>query len=81
METNEIINNEVMTEVTEEIANVKTSKGLIIGAAIGVGLVVVGAITKFVAIPLIKKIKAKKEHVITINSDDVSTDDEDLSDD
>lgn len=63
MENNEIMFEEVM-DVTEEIADVGSGKSLSAGKVIGVAALVGGAIAlsyKFVAKPVIAKIKAKKE--------------------
>ena len=61
MDTNEIMVNEEVIDVTEEIANAGFGKGL--KMAVGVGLVVIiGGVTyKYVIKPTVAKIKAKKK--------------------
>lgn len=61
MDTNEIMVNGEVIEVTEEIATASSRKGLKV--AVGVGLVVLGGVAayKYVIKPMVAKIKAKKE--------------------
>ena len=61
MNTNEMMVNEDVIEVTEEIANAGFGKGFKV--AVGVGLVVLGGgvAYKYVIKPMVAKIKAKKE--------------------
>ena len=61
MNTNEIMVNGEVIEVTEEIATASSRKGLKV--AVGVGLVVLGSVAayKYVIKPMVAKIKAKKE--------------------
>ena len=61
MDTNEIMVNEDVIEVTEEIATAGSRKG--IKVAVGVGLVVLGGVAtyKYIIKPMVAKIKAKKE--------------------
>lgn len=73
METNEIMTNEEVVDTTEEI--VKTSSGSCLKKVAGVGLVVVAGVIayKYIAKPMIAKVKAKKDAVLV--------DDEDINDD
>lgn len=61
MNTNEIMVNGEVIEVTEEIATASSRKG--IKVAVGVGLVVLGGVAayKYIIKPMVAKIKAKKE--------------------
>lgn len=61
MNTNEIMVNGEVIEVTEEIATAGSRKG--IKVAVGVGLVVLGGVAtyKYIIKPMVAKIKAKKE--------------------
>jgi hypothetical protein len=60
MDTNEIMVNGEVIEVTEEIATASSRKGLKV--AVGVGLVVLGGVAayKYVIKPMVAKIRAKK---------------------
>lgn len=73
METNEIMTNEEVVETTEEI--VKTSSGSCLKKVAGIGLAVVAGVIayKYIAKPMIAKVKAKKDAVLV--------DDEDINDD
>lgn len=82
MENTEIMNNEVI-EATEEIVETGMSKGIKVAAGIGL-TVVVGVIAyKYVAKPVIAKIKAEieqrkaKDNVIEIQEEDLDDSDED----
>jgi len=61
MNTNEIMVNGEVIEVTEEIATASSGRG--IKVAVGVGLVVLGGVAayKYIIKPMVAKIKAKKE--------------------
>ncbi|MDD2300232.1 MAG: hypothetical protein PHU69_11425 [Fermentimonas sp.] len=61
MDTNEIMVNGELIEVTEEIATAGSRKG--IKVAVGVGLAVLGSVVayKYIIKPMVAKIKAKKE--------------------
>jgi len=61
MNTNEIMVNGEVIEVTEEIATASSRKGNKV--AVGVGLVVLGGVAayKYIIKPMVAKIKAKKE--------------------
>lgn len=61
MNTNEIMVNEEVVEVTEDMVNVGNGKGFKVAA--GVGLAGLGGYTiyKFIVKPLLAKRKAKKE--------------------
>lgn len=61
MDTNEIMVNEEVIEVTEEIANASFGKGFKVAA--GIGLTALGGFVayKYVIKPVMAKIKAKKE--------------------
>lgn len=82
MENTEIMNNEVI-EATEEIVETGMSKGVKVAAGIGL-TVVVGVIAyKYVAKPVIAKIRAEieqrkaKDNVIEIQEEDLDDSDED----
>lgn len=77
METNEIMNNEEVIEVTEEIATAGSGKGLKIAAGIGLTVLVGGLAYKYVVKPMWAKIKAKKEEQnISVEDYDGFEDDE-----
>lgn len=77
METNEIMNNEEVIEVTEEIATAGSGKGLKIAAGIGLTVLVGGLAYKYVVKPMWAKIKAKKEdQKISVEDYDGFEDDE-----
>ena len=61
MDTNEIMVNEEVIEVTEEIATASSGNGIKMAA--GIGLVVLGGVAayKYIVKPMVVKIKAKKE--------------------
>ena len=61
MDTNEIMANEEVIEVTEEIATASSGNGIKMAA--GIGLVVLGGVAayKYIVKPMVVKIKAKKE--------------------
>lgn len=61
MDTNEIMVNEEVIEVTEEIATAGSGKGFNVAA--GIGLTVLGGFVayKYVIKPMVAKIKANKE--------------------
>ncbi|MFA7097649.1 MAG: hypothetical protein WC383_14370 [Gammaproteobacteria bacterium] len=61
MNTNEIMVNGEVIEVTEEIATASSGKGFKVAA--GVGLTVLGSVVayKYIIKPMVAKIKAKKE--------------------
>lgn len=63
METKEIMTTEVedVMEATEEIASAGSGKALKVAAGVGLVALAGGLLYKFVAKPLIKKAKAKKE--------------------
>ncbi len=58
MENREIMNNDVI-EATEEVIETGSKKGLKIVAGIGMGVVVAGLLYKYVAKPVVAKIKTK----------------------
>ena len=75
METNEIMTNENVIEVTEEIANVNSGKGFKAAAGIGLAVVVGVLAYKYVAKPIWAKYKVKKEsQVIDVEIEDVECD-------
>jgi len=61
MNTNEIMVNEEVIEVTEEIATAGSGNGIKMAA--GIGLAVLGGVVtyKYLVKPMVAKIKAKKE--------------------
>ncbi len=61
MNTNEIMVNEEVIEVTEEIATAGSGNGIKMAA--GIGLAVLGGVVayKYLVKPMVVKIKAKKE--------------------
>ena len=61
MDTNEIMVNEEVIEVTEEIATAGSGNGIKMAA--GIGLAVLGGVVayKYIVKPMVAKIKAKKE--------------------
>lgn len=61
METNEIMTNEEVVEVADEVTANKGGKGFMIVAGIGAAILVGGLAYKYVAKPLVAKIKAAKE--------------------
>ena len=61
METKEIMTNEDLIETTEEIINEGSGNGFKVAAGIGLTLLVGGVVYKYIAKPMIAKIKAKKE--------------------
>lgn len=60
MEANEIMVNEEVIETAEEIATSGPSKGFKIAAGVGIAALVGGLAYKFIAKPIVAKIKAKK---------------------
>ena len=70
MDTNEIMNNEVI-ETTEEI--VKTSSGKALKVAGGIGLAVIAGVVK----PMVDKRKAEKEETAIYEADAVVVEDKD----
>jgi hypothetical protein len=66
MEANEIMQDEVI-EMTEEIATAGSGKGWKIAAGVGLTALVGGLLYKFVAKPIVAKIKAKKEKQMVID--------------
>lgn len=71
METNEIMTNEEVIETTEEIVKTGTGKWLKVAAGVGLAVLVGGLAYKYVAKPLVAKIKAKKEQQM-IESEEVT---------
>lgn len=63
-ETNEIMvnNEEAIEEVTEEIASKSSGKGLKIAAGVGLTILIGGLAVKYVVLPTVAKIKAKKQN-------------------
>lgn len=63
MEANEIMvnNEEVVDEVTEEIAKKSSGKGLKIAAGVGLTILIGGLAVKYIVMPTVAKIKAKKQ--------------------
>lgn len=61
METNEIMTNEEVIETTEEIVKAGTGKWFKVAAGVGLAVLVGGLAYKYVAKPIVAKIKAKKE--------------------
>jgi len=77
MDTNEVITNDEVIEATEEIATASLSKGAKIGVGVGLAVLIGGIAYKYVAKPMIAKIKAKKEQqVIDAKFQDHDSDDE-----
>ena len=60
MNTNELVNDEVV-DATEEIVTAGSGKGFKVAAGVGIAVLAGGMAYKYVAKPLIAKIKAKKE--------------------
>lgn len=66
MNENEIKTIEEVVPSTEEITTVTSENGVGVGMAIGAAIVFVGAAAyKYIAKPLVAKIKAKKEQEVT----------------
>ena len=66
MNENEIKTIEEVVPSTEEITTVTSENGVGVGMAIGAAIVLVGvAAYKYIAKPLVAKIKAKKEQEVT----------------
>ena len=66
MNENEIKTIEEVVPSTEEITTVTSENGVGVGMAIGAAIVLVGAAAyKYIAKPLVAKIKAKKEQEVT----------------
>ena len=61
METNEIMVNEDVIEVTEEIANAGFGKSFKVAAGVGLAVIVSFVAYKYVVKPMVAKIKTKKE--------------------
>lgn len=79
MDTNEIMNNEVI-ETTEEI--VKTSSGKTLKVAGGIGLAVIAGVVvyKYIVKPMVDKRKAEKEETAIYEADAVVVEDKDSED-
>lgn len=76
MENNEVMVNEEVIEVVEEVATSGTYNGIVI---LSTGLATLGAgylLVKKVVLPLIEKIKAKKEAKLAEDNDDAGKNDE-----
>ncbi len=69
MDTNEIMVNDEVIEVTEDIANAGSGKAIKVAA--GIGLTVLGGFVayKYVIKPVVAKIKAKKEQQKMMNEE------------
>lgn len=66
MNENEIKTIEEVVPSTEEITTATSENGVGVGMAIGAAIVLVGAAAyKYIAKPLVAKIKAKKEQEVT----------------
>lgn len=79
MDTNEIMNNEVI-ETTEEI--VKTSSGKALKVAGGIGLAVIAGVAgvvayKYIVKPMVDKRKVEKEETAIYEADAVVVEDKD----
>ena len=74
MNENEIKTIEEVIPSTEEITTATSENGVGVGMAIGAAIVLVGAAAyKYIAKPLVAKIKAKKEQEVT---DDIEAESE-----
>lgn len=60
MDANEIMTNDEVILVTEEIATASSSKGFKVAAGIGLAVLAGGIAYKYIAKPLVAKIKDKK---------------------
>ena len=78
METNEIMNNEEVIEVTEGIATASSGKGLKIAVGIGLTVLASGLAYRYIIKPMVVKIKAKKEEqkIYAVNADQFNNDEE-----
>ena len=78
METNEIMNNEEVIEVTEGIATASSGKGLKIAVGIGLAVLASGLAYQYIIKPMVVKIKAKKEaqKIYVVNADQFNNDEE-----
>ena len=66
MNENEVKTIEEIVPSTEEITTVTSENGVGVGMAIGAAIVLVGAAAyKYIAKPLVAKIKSKKEQEVT----------------
>lgn len=79
MEPNEMMVNEgvveTATEVTEEIVKKSSGRGFKIAAGVGLVIVFGGLAVKYVIIPTVNKIKAKKQqNLIAVYEEEVSDD-------
>lgn len=66
MDANEIMTNEEVVEVTEEVTANNSGKGFMIAAGIGAAILVGGLAYKYVAKPIVAKIKAKKDEQVIV---------------
>lgn len=71
---NEIMVNEEVLEATQELATTSVPKGLKIAAGVGLAAIVGGLAYKFIAKPIIEKIKAKKAQEQAENADAIVVD-------
>lgn len=77
MDTNEIITNDEIIEVTEEVLNDGYSKGVIAVGVIGLAIIGCGIAYKYAVKPLMAKLKEKKKLPKIVDDDwDTETDDE-----
>lgn len=78
MDTNEIMTNDEVILVTEEIATAGSGKGFKIAAGIGLAVLAGGIAYKYIAKPLVAKIKDKKNRQditdVTEDSEEVDYD-------
>lgn len=83
METNEIMvnNEEAVEEVAEEIVKKSSGKGLKIAAGIGLTILIGGLAVKYVVLPTVAKIKAKKQGSYTVDEEYMENDGDDETDD
>ena len=66
MDTNEIMLNDEVMEATEEIATAGSEKGFKVVAGVGLAVIAGVIVYKYVAKPIIAKIKARKEQQVGI---------------
>jgi len=78
METNEIMNNEEVIEVTEGIATASSGKGLKIAVGIGLAVLASGLAYRYIVKPMVAKIKTGKEErkIFVVNDDRFNNDEE-----
>lgn len=76
MDTSEIMTNDEVILVTEEIATAGSGKGFKIAAGIGLAVLAGGVAYKYIAKPLMAKIKNKKnqQEIINVTEDSEEVD-------